>query len=81
MPTTLTLKNIPDELHRGLRASADAHRRSLSSEAIVWLESVLAARKPAATEHLARIRALREQVGGRKVSAREIDRWKRQGRP
>ena len=40
MPTTLTLKNIPDEVYQRLRASAEAHRRSLNSEAIVCLETV-----------------------------------------
>ena len=37
MPTTLALKNIPGEVYKRLRFSADAHRRSLNSEAIVWL--------------------------------------------
>jgi antitoxin FitA len=40
MPTTLTLKNIPDDVYERLKASAEAHRRSLNSEAIVCLESV-----------------------------------------
>ncbi len=33
MPTTLTLKSIPDEVYERLKASAEAHRRSLNSEA------------------------------------------------
>ena len=37
MPTTLTLKNIPDEVYERLKHSAALHRRSLSSEAIVCL--------------------------------------------
>ena len=41
MPTTLTLKNIPDEIYVRLKAAAESHRRSLNSEAIVCLESVL----------------------------------------
>lgn len=41
MPTTLTLKNIPDEVYERLKLSAAVHRRSLNSEAIVCLESVL----------------------------------------
>ena len=81
MPTTLTLKNIPDELHRSLRAAADENRRSLNSEAILWLESVLAARQPPASEHLDRIRALRTRLKGRTFAPGAIDRAKRQGRP
>ena len=45
MPTTLTLKNIPDEVYDRLKAPAEAHRRSLNSEAIVCLESVLLPRR------------------------------------
>ncbi len=35
MPTTLTLKNIPDDIYERLRATPEIHRRSLNSEAIV----------------------------------------------
>jgi plasmid stability protein len=41
VPTTLTLKNIPDEVCQRLKAAAQTHRRSLNSEAIVCLQSVL----------------------------------------
>lgn len=33
MPTTLTLKNIPDEVYERLKVATEAHRRSLNSEA------------------------------------------------
>ena len=39
MPTTLTLKNIPDAVYTRLKDSADAHRRSLNGEAIFCLET------------------------------------------
>jgi hypothetical protein len=41
MPTTLTLKNIPDEVYERLKLSAEVHRRSMNSEAIVCLETAL----------------------------------------
>ena len=41
MTTTLTLKNIPDAVYERLKLSAEAHRRSMNSEAIVCLEQVL----------------------------------------
>lgn len=41
MATILTLKNIPDAVYERLKASAEAHRRSLNSEAIVCLEAAL----------------------------------------
>jgi len=38
---TVTLKNIPDELYERLKATAQAHRRSINSELIHCLETVL----------------------------------------
>lgn len=46
MPTTLTLKNIPDEVYQQLKAAASTNRRSLNSEAIVRLEASLLACRP-----------------------------------
>lgn len=40
--TTLTLKNIPPHVHRGLKAQARRHKRSLNQEAILCLEQALA---------------------------------------
>lgn len=42
MSTTLTLKNIPLHVHRGLKAQARRHKRSLNQEAILCLEQALA---------------------------------------
>ena len=62
MPATLTLKNIPDAIYDRLRASADAHRRSMNSEAIVCLETVLLPRRVNPDEQLSRIRELRASL-------------------
>ncbi len=80
MPTTLTLKNIPDAVYERLKAAAEMHRRSLNSEAIVCLETVLAPVKLASGERLARARVLRAELGTTKFRARDIDALKRQGR-
>ena len=81
MPTTLTLKNIPDEVYGRLKAAAEMHRRSLNSEAIVCLEAVLAPVRLASDERLARARRLRADLGAKKFRVRDIDSAKRQGRP
>ena len=81
MPTTLTLKNIPEEVYERLKASARAHRRSLNNEAIVCLETVLASGRTPATERLARARALRATLPEGRFHAPEIDEFKRTGRP
>jgi plasmid stability protein len=81
MPTTLTLKNIPDEVYERLKLSAEMHRRSLNSEAIVCLETVLLTTKIAPGERIARARELRAKLSIKKFRARDVDALKRQGRP
>ena len=81
MPTTITLKNIPDEVYRRLKAAAEAHRRSLNSEAIVCLENALVPSKVNPSERLARARELRAELKTAKFRARDIEAFKKQGRP
>ena len=81
MPTTLTLKNLPDEVYERLKASAEMHRRSLNSEAIVCLESVLVPGRMAVSERLARAQALRAALPRGKFRGKDIDALKREGRP
>jgi plasmid stability protein len=79
VPTTLTLKNIPDEVYDRLKASAEMHRRSLNSEAIVCPESVLVANRVPVSERLAR--ALRSALPQGRFLAQGIEQLKREGRP
>ena len=80
MPATLTLKGIPDEVYERLKASAEVHRRSMNSEAIVCLESILLPRKMAPVERLARAQALRATLPQGKFHAKDLDALKREGR-
>lgn len=80
MPTTLTLKNIPDAVYLRLKVSAEVNRRSLNSEAIVCLETILLPTKIAPNERLARARELRAALKPAKFLARDIDELKKQGR-
>lgn len=80
MPTTLTLKNIPDAVYDRLKLSAEMHRRSMNSEAIVCLETVLLPTKVTTGERLARARELRSALPKGKFKARDIDAMKREGR-
>ncbi len=80
MPTTLTLKNIPDTVYERLKASAETHRRSLNSEAIVCLESVLLPTRVAPEERLARARGLRAELTPTTYRADDIDTLKKHGR-
>ncbi len=81
MPTTLTLKNLPDEVYNRLKASAVIHRRSLNSEAIVCLESVLLPGSLPVEERLARARRFRAALQQGAFEASELDTMKREGRP
>lgn len=81
MPTTLTLKNIPDDVYERLKAAAERHRRSMNSEAIVCLESVLLPDPMPPAERLARARALRAAMPRGKFTIRDIDAFRREGRP
>lgn len=80
MATTLTLKNIPDAVYDRLKLSAETHRRSLNSEAIVCLETVLLPTRMAPGERLARARELRAALPQNEFRARDIDAAKREGR-
>ena len=79
MPTTLTLKNVPDDVYDRLKWSAETHRRSINSEAIVCLEAVLVPARVSPNERLARARALREKLSA-DFKAKDIDKFKRAGR-
>ncbi|MGL1835123.1 FitA-like ribbon-helix-helix domain-containing protein [Rhodocyclaceae bacterium SMB388] len=81
MPTTLTLKNIPDSLYERLKTAAELHRRSMNSEAIVCcLEAVLMPTQSAPAERLTRARELRAALKPTEFLARDIDALKREGR-
>ena len=80
MPASLTLKSIPDVVYERLKASAEAHRRSMNSEAIVCLESVLLPGRMPPSERLARAQALRASLPQDKLRAKDIDKLKGEGR-
>ncbi len=59
---TLTIKNVPEKLHKRLKENAALHRRSLNNEAICCLESVLASQPVKLRDFLARVDALRKRM-------------------
>ena len=80
MPT-ITLKNIPEPLYRCLKRSADRHRRSLNSEILVCLESVLAPGRYDVAELIEVARAVREKTASYHLTDVQLDAAKRSGRP
>ena len=81
MATTITLKNIPDEIYASLKQAAEVHHRSINSEVIACLERVLMPARPSAEEHLARARQIRDTLGAQTFSAADIAAAIEQGRP
>jgi len=77
---TITLKSIPADLHRRLKKRAMEHHRSLNKEIIATLSSAtntMVAFDPTKMEQAVR---QTRSLFRRRVTAREIDRWKREGR-
>jgi plasmid stability protein len=78
---TITLKNIPVDLHRKLKKRAEEHHRSLNKEIIATLKSTTEETHPVDLDALIReARAARSKFT-RQISAAEIHAWKRAGRP
>lgn len=81
MPTTLTLKNLPDDIYARLKLSAQENHRSMNSEVIVCLKAALHPTKLSPTERLAKARLLRGNLAKAAFESDELDTLKRQGRP
>jgi plasmid stability protein len=78
---TITLKNIPADLHRKLKKRAKEHHRSLNREILATLQG--AANQSLRIEPAALIRearAIRKKFK-REISPAQIRTWIRHGRP
>lgn len=62
---SITLKDLPDKLHRQLKARALQQHRSLNSHIIALLEAATAPQKIDPDALLTRASRLRSRVGGR----------------
>ncbi len=80
----LTIKNVPEKLHRRLKQSAAEHRRSVNSEVIACLERELMSRRVDPEEFLAEVRQLRERLAAKTgifVTDKDLREAKNWGRP
>ena len=75
---TLTLKNIPEQLHSRLKESAEKNRRSLNSEILARLERELAAPTVDPEAHARELKAFTARLP--RVAHIRVGRYKRQGR-
>lgn len=76
---TLTLKNIPDELHALLKESAERNRRSLNSEILMRLESAFTAPIVHVRAHGRELKAFTDAQP--MTDHKLVDPYKRHGRP
>ena len=78
----LTIKNIPDDVYRTLKQTAEIHRRSINSEVIFCLENALMPKKKLTPpEQLARVESLRSAIPANVITADEISNAIDNGRP
>ena len=78
---SITLKNIPADLHRELKRRAEEHHRSLNGEILATLKTATGKTHRVDVQALIReARAARAKFT-RQVSDAEINAWKRTGRP
>lgn len=80
MPT-MTVKNIPDDLYKKLRESAQQHGRSINNEVIFCLKRVLQSKRPDPETFLARVEALQKQISFPPLTDEILRSAKEEGRP
>ena len=80
MPTSLTLKGIPDSLYERLKVVAGANHRSLNSEVIACIEARLQPRRTSAQKHRSALHAAQARLQPGRFDHADISRFKREGR-
>ena len=76
---TITLKNVPAEVHAALKQQARRHKRSLNQEAIVCLDIALGRDSRDPQSILTEVRRLRGSIPHTTVDLDWIDAAKPQG--
>lgn len=81
MPTTITLKNIPNDLYELIKQNAAEHRRSINNEVISIIENALRSQKIDPEKFLVTVRKLRERTSRIQLTDKFIYKAKNEGRP
>lgn len=79
--TTITVKNIPDDVYQRLKAAAQSNRRSINSEVIWRIEQSLGGRTASPETLLTEARELRRLTENHPVSNKMFNQAKQEGRP
>ena len=78
---TLTIKNVPEKLHKRLKESAALHRRSINSETICCLEKVLGVHRVDPKKFLAEVQAMHKRMPYVHLTEELLRAAKNEGRP
>lgn len=79
--TTFTVKNIPPDLYKKLKKSADMNRRSINSEIIVCIEKSVESKAIDSDRLLIKARKLRSHTANHPITNQELTQIKDVGRP
>jgi plasmid stability protein len=77
--STITLKNVPENIHQALKSRAKAHGRSLNKEVICSLEQLLSGTPTDVGQYISEARAVREEMNVY-ITQRELTAIKNEGR-
>ena len=80
MPTTITVKNIPQNIYEKLKGRATSNHRSINREILSIFEEALALKRFNPDEILHSARTLREKTGTFLLTQDFINKAKREGR-
>lgn len=78
---TITIKNIPDDVYRRLKAMAAVNRRSINSEVIRAIEEAVVPRGVDVDRLLADARRLRDMTAAFPIDDADLMELKENGRP
>jgi plasmid stability protein len=79
MPTSITIRDIPDDIYEKLKKKAELHHRSVNSEVIFYLGQMVSSQPIDHEELIERAKKIKKQAKG-SLSMNEIQKAIQQGR-
>ena len=80
MPS-ITVKNIPEDIYKQLKQSAEINHRSINSEIIACIERAVRSQLIDPEAIIANARVLREKTAAYRITDDELTQAKNMGRP
>lgn len=79
MPTSITIRDIPDDIYEKLKKKAELHHRSVNSQVIFYLGQMVSSQSIDHDELIERAKKIKKQAKG-SLSMNEIQKAIQQGR-